>query len=110
MHHDDLDFPRLQPELHDAFLKLRQKSCVPSYLWQHLRQTPSHAETQPLLMRRTTLQRIEPYLALLQQHGFISGVRTTPHGQKKGLSYTIVEGVSPDFQQVATALFPHAML
>ncbi|MEG3638895.1 hypothetical protein [Magnetococcus sp. PR-3] len=100
----------LPPALQEAFLKLRQKTCVPSYIWQHMRKAPAHGNSQPLLMRNSSLKRLQPYLETLQQYGYIRAVTTTPYAKKKSFCMTTIEGVDPAFQTIATALFPTAMV
>nr|CRH05403.1 conserved protein of unknown function [Candidatus Magnetococcus massalia] len=98
--------PEISDPLRQALLRLRHKTCVPSFLWQRLRGAAHDGQTLPLPLRAQVIRRMHPYLEILKQEALISEIIITPHPEKRSLQIIQIMGVSPRFQQLASRLFP----
>ncbi|MBF0455300.1 MAG: hypothetical protein HQL72_10855 [Magnetococcales bacterium] len=54
----------------EALAKIRNKSCVPSLLWQQLTATQPGEDMSPLLLRQAVCKRLTPPLLFLKEKGF----------------------------------------
>jgi hypothetical protein len=57
-----------------ALSKIRNKTCVPSLLWQHLASTLTGNDIEPVLIRKAVYNRLQPHLTTLKNRGYFEKV------------------------------------
>ena len=83
-----------------ALLKIRNKSCVPSFLWQRLEAVGSDGRTEWLLFRRGVYLRIHEELVMLQKSDWFQEIEIKPHPRKPNMLFVRILGVSPRFKSI----------
>ena len=85
----------------EALSKIRNKTCVPSLLWQRLAGAGVGGEIEPLLLRRAVYGRLKKSVTFLQEQGFFSQVEICEVAEKPGWVVLKIEGVTEKFFQGA---------
>ncbi|OSM01562.1 hypothetical protein [Magnetofaba australis] len=90
-------FEQLPHDEREALARIRNKTCVPSLLWQRIAAAAPDGDSEPLLLRRAVIARLQPALDLLQTRGYFQQVRINAEPGKPGWAQLTLQGVSPRF-------------
>lgn len=80
-----------------ALSKIRNKTCVPSLLWQRLASTSTGNDIEPVLMRKAIYKRILPHLTTLKNKGYFEEVVVHVAKDKPGWIELVITGVGEQF-------------
>ncbi|MBF0621395.1 MAG: hypothetical protein HQL54_05670 [Magnetococcales bacterium] len=100
----------IELSINEALYKIRNKTCVPSYLWQCMIKTDCNSNTALIPMRRSTLPRIESALITLRDSGLIHDYHIEEMAdESKRIGLRII-GISALFFQTVQQDFPAGKL
>jgi hypothetical protein len=89
----------------EALGKIRNKTCVPSLLWQRLTSTEQGGDIKPLLLREAIYNRLKPHLEILQEQGCFVGVSVEVVDGKPGWVELSISGVAERFFLAVEEMF-----
>lgn len=87
-------------EEREALQKIRNKTCVPSFLWQAIAQTNAGDDTQNLLIRKSSLNRIFSDLNLLMKANYFEKIEIQDLPDRPHLCLLRLKAISPHFHQI----------
>ncbi|MBF0358299.1 MAG: hypothetical protein HQL70_06795 [Magnetococcales bacterium] len=89
----------------EALGKIRNKTCVPSLLWQRLTSTPQGGDIKPLLLREAIYNRLIPHLEILQEQGCFTKVSVAAVDGKPGWVELSIGGITERFFLAVEKMF-----
>ncbi|MBF0194264.1 MAG: hypothetical protein HQL71_06875 [Magnetococcales bacterium] len=83
-----------------ALSKIRNKTCIPSLLWQRLTTSMVGNDIEPVLMRTSVYKRLKPHLIILKNKGYFKEVEVKDVNNKPGWVELVINGVGEKFSDI----------
>ena len=87
-------------EEREALQKICNRTCVPSALWQAIAQTNAGDDTNNLLIRKSSLNRIFSDLNLLMKANYFEKIEVQDVPDRPHLCLVRLKAISPHFHQI----------